>query len=95
MHSLPTTLSFFHFDILAAYPLLAGSSYYLFILGGVKFDINRRIQDMSKQNNPGASGALSLLIPINQRLLFRVDAKAEYGLGDPFFFIYSFKPPCK
>ena len=81
----PYDFKFFHFDALVAYPLLGGSSYHLFVLGGLKFDINRRMQDMARQNSPGVSGALSLLIPFSQRLLFRVDAKAEYGFGDPSF----------
>ena len=44
-------------------------------------DIDHRIQDPEKQINPGAAGALALLIPIGQKLLFRLDAKAEYGLA--------------
>lgn len=81
----PYDFQFFHFDALAAYPLLGGHSYHLFILGGLKFDINRRMQDIARQNSPGVSGALSLLIPINQKFLFRVDAKTEYGFGDHSF----------
>lgn len=81
----PYDFKFFHFDILTAYPLFKANPYYFFIMGGLKFDINRRVQDIRKQNDPGISGALSLLIPINQKLLFRVDGKAEYGLSTKSF----------
>ena len=81
----PYNFDFFHFDILAAYPLLKLNSYHLFIMGGLKFDIDRRIQNMSDQNNPGAAGALALIIPISQKFLFRLDAKAEYGLSNQSF----------
>ena len=68
---------FFHFDILTALPVLKSDPYYLFVMGGLKLDANTRINDPVDY---GAAGALSLVIPANQRLLFRIDAKAEYGL---------------
>ena len=78
----PSDFKFVHFDILTAYPILKSTPYYLFIMGGLKFDINKRISEPMKQLNPGFSGALSLVIPLNQKLIWRTDAKIEYGLSD-------------
>ena len=77
----PYDFKFFHFDILSSYPLLKFGSSHFFIMGGLKLDIDHRIQDPEKQINPGVAGVLALLIPIGQKLLFRLDAKAEYGLA--------------
>ena len=77
---------FFHFDILTALPILKSDPYYLFVMGGLKLEANTRVNDPVDY---GAAGALSLVIPANQKLLLRIDAKAEYGLRTQSY-IYSF-----
>ena len=77
--------NFFHFDILTSYPLIKTSQYFLYLSGGIKFDINHRLKDIRKQNDPGVAGALSLMIPLNQKLLLRLEAKTEYGLSTKSF----------
>ena len=73
----PYDFKFFHFDILATYPLLRSPSYHLFAAGGFNSTINKRNEDPVDY---GFSGALSLVIPLSQKFLFRTDAKITYGL---------------
>lgn len=68
----------FYFDILATFPVLKAQPYYLFAMGGGNISIDR-----NKQDDPvdyGLSGALSLLIPITEKLLFRTDAKINHDI---------------
>ena len=81
----PYDFKFFHLDTLIAYPLLKMNNYFFYLLGGAYFDFNRRILDLRKQNDPGLSGGLSFIIPLNQRFLFRMDLRGKYGFSSRFF----------
>ncbi len=66
----------FYFDILTAIPLVKANPYFLFAMGGVKLTADTKIKDPVDY---GFSGALSLALPVHQKLLFRIDAKGEYS----------------
>lgn len=86
--SSPPYFKFLHFDTLLAFPLVKSQSFYVFIMGGLKFDINRRNMETRINQNPhnfGLAGALSLLVPVRQNILFRADIKNEYGFIDKRF----------
>lgn len=77
----PYTPLLLHFDVSASYPLIASKNYLVYLLGGMKFNINQRIEDISRQNDFGLTGGASLAIPLTKRFLFRLDARAEYGFA--------------
>ncbi len=71
-------LQHFYFDVLFAYPLLRSSYYHFLAMGGVYTDLN-----MGRGNDQvdyGFPMALSLVIPIYNKFLFRLGFKAQYGL---------------
>ena len=80
---------FSYFDVSASYPLTANNAYLIHLMGGMKFEINRRVEEIEKQNDFGLTGGASLSIPLSKRLLFRLDARAEYNFANqdfsPFF----------
>ena len=77
----PYDFKFFHFDVLISLPLMKTHLAQLFVMGGLKFDINKRIKDLEKSNDPGFAGAAALIFPFRSFLLFRLEAKTEYGLA--------------
>ncbi len=81
----PYDFNFLHFDVLASFPILKSKLIHSLVIGGLKLDIDRRIEEARKQINPGASAGLALLVPINHTILFRIDALGGYGLSNRAF----------
>ena len=73
---------YFYLDILTAYPLLKSPNYYLFFMGGVmgRLHLNKDYAMSPDSVDYGIAGALSLLIPFNQNLAFRLSAKTAYEI---------------
>ncbi len=82
-----SSLSFYHIDMLAGYPLLAGYKYVVYIMGGLKVDIANFHVSENKANsvpylilpNFGPVGSLSFVLPFQDKFSLRVDLKMEYG----------------
>ena len=78
----PYTPLLLRFDISGSYPLIASNDYFIHLIGGMKFDVNKRIEDINKKNDFGLTGGASLSVPLTKRLLFRLDARAEYAFAN-------------
>ena len=84
----------FYLDILTAYPVLKSPYYYLLVMGGLMGNL-RLDKDYATNPNSidyGPAGALSLLVPLNKNIMFRLDGKTVYEVNShsmPFGFLAS------
>ena len=72
----------FYLDILTAYPVLRSPHYHLFVMGGLmgNLQLNKDYIMDPESIDYGPAGALSLLIPFNRNIVFRLDAKTVYEI---------------
>ena len=72
----------FYLDILTAYPILQSPHYHLFAMGGLMGNLSLNEDYIMDQNSIdyGLSGALSLLVPLNKNIVFRLDTKSLYKI---------------
>ena len=59
----PYTPLLSHFDMSVSYPLIASKGYLIHLMGGMKFEINKRLEDIHKQNDFGLNGRGLFIYP--------------------------------
>ena len=72
----------FYLNILVAYPVLRSPHYHLFIMGGLmgNLQLNENYIMETGAIDYGPAGTLSLLIPLNKNIAFRLSAKMAYEI---------------
>ena len=77
----------FYLDMLASYPVLRTPNFYLLAMGGLlgSLHLDRNLQMKQDSVDYGIAGAVSLLIPIKNNLIFKVEGKTGYQIRKPSF----------
>ena len=72
----------FYLDILTGYPVLKSSHYHLLAMGGLMLNLNldRNLKMNQESVDYGLAGALSLLVPLNHNITFKLEAKTGYQI---------------
>ena len=73
--------------MLASYPVLRTPNFYLLAMGGLlgSLHLDRNLQMKQDSVDYGIAGAVSLLIPIKNNLIFKVEGKTGYQIRKPSF----------